>query len=429
MLMNQNVGLKGTGWVGILAVTAFIAGSGNLCLADEVLTWGQCIREAAKNHPDLIAAGETIKQSQAVKQQTASGLFPQITADLSAQTSQSNGRPTDAYGYGITGSQLLFDGVKTINNLNAASENIAAAKQGFRFTSTAVRFRLRSAFIDLLKAQEMLRIAEEIFQIRRGNLELIVLRYESGLEHKGALLTAEADLADANYGISQTKRALRVAQEELVKEMGRKQFVPLGVQADLQVKDDVAQKPDFTLLAKNNASWQQLNAQKRAAEFSLKSAYANYFPVVTGSAGANRSGNHWAPPDKQWDLGVVLSLPLFEGGLRTAQVSQAQSLIKQLEENQRSAWDSAILSLQQNWALLLDAVENVAVLNQALNATVERSKIAQAQYAIGFVSFDNWTIIEDNLVKAKRDYLNAQAQALLAEARWVQAKGEVLEYE
>jgi len=413
----------------ILGVILLIVGLSDIFAAEEILTWGQCIQEAAKNHPDIIASLQSIKQSEASKQQTASGLFPQITSSLSAQTAKSSGKTTDTYAYGVSGTQLIFDGIKTINNVNAASQNILAAKQGFRFTSTTVRFRLRSAFIDLLKAQEMLRIAEEIYEIRRGNLELITLRYESGMENKGALLTAEADLADAKYGISQTKRAVGVAQGELVKELGRKQFTPMQVKGDLQPNDSAAQEPDFNLLAKNNPSWQQLTATRRAAEFSLKSTYANFFPEVTGSAGANRTGNHWSPPDKQWDMGVSLSLPLFEGGLRIAQVSEARALVKQLEENERSAWDAAVLSLQQSWAVLQDAIENVAVQNKALLATQERSKIAQAQYSIGFVSFDNWTIIEDNLVKAKRDYLNAQAAALLAEAKWIQAKGEVLEYE
>ena len=415
-----------------LQIIVFIVAVGcfdkSLC-AEEILSWQGCIKEAAKNHPDLIAAQEEVKQSEAAKQQTASGLFPQITSSLSAQTSQSSGQQTNTYGYGLSGTQLLFDGNKTINNLKASNENIVAAKQGFRFTSTSVRFRLRSAFIDLLKAQEMLRITEEIYNIRRGNLELIVLRYESGLEHKGALLTAEADLAEAQYGISQTKRAVVVAQRELVKEMGRKQLTPLYAQGDFQVKDSALKEPDFEFLAKNNPSLQQLIAQKRSAEFSLKSAYSNFYPEITGSAGANRSGSHWSPRDKQLDLGVSLSLPLFEGGLRRAQVSEAQALVRQLQENQRSALDSAILTLQQNWAILQDAIENVSVQNKALIATQERSKIAQAQYSIGFVSFDNWTIIEDNLVKAKRSYLDAQETALLAEAKWIQAKGEVLEYE
>lgn len=409
----------------------FLAGCfSNIYAAEEILAWKDCIKEAAKNHPDLIASQQVIKQSEATKQQTASGLFPQITADASGSTSKAAGsNQVDAYSYGVTGSQLIFDGVKTINNIRGASEDIAAAKQGFKFTSTAVRFRLRSAFIDLLNAQEMLRITEEIFNIRRGNLELITLRYESGLEHKGALLTAEADLADARYMIAQNKRNTRVAQQKMTKEMGRKNFVPIYVKGDFQVKDNLQAEPDFLALAKNNPSIQQLAFQARSAEFGLKSAYGEFFPQITGSAGANKTGTHWTPRDDQWDLGLAISLPLFEGGLRTAQVAEAKALIKQLQENERSARDGIIAVLQQSWAELLDAIDNVEVQNKMLFACEERSKIAQAQYSIGFIAFDNWTIIEDNLVKAKRNYLNAQAASLLAQAKWIQAKGETLEYE
>ena len=399
-------------------------------IAQEELDWGACIKEAAKNHPDLIAAQQEIKQSESSKQQTASGLFPQIIADAGgSRTKKSSSIATDSYSYGASGTQLIFDGAKTINNVKAAQEDISAAKQGYRFTSTTVRYRLRSAFIDLLKAQEMLRITEEIYNIRRDNLELITLRYQSGLEHKGALLTAEADLAEAQYGISQNKRGVQVAQRELIKEMGRKELTPISVSGDFKVKDSALVQPDFDKLAENNPSLLQLISQKRSAEFSLKSAYANFFPVVTGSAGASKTGTHWAPNGDQYNFGVGLSLPLFEGGLRTAQVSQARALVKQLEENQRSAHDGAILTLQQSWATLQDALEEVSVQYKVLIATQERSKIAQAQYAIGLVSFDNWTIIEDNLVRAKKTYLDFQALALLTEAKWIQAKGEVLEYD
>ncbi|MFA4854422.1 MAG: TolC family protein [Candidatus Omnitrophota bacterium] len=417
----------------ILLVILFAGCFRNIYAAESPLTWQDCIKEAAKNHPDLIAAQESVKQSVATKQETASGLFPQIAGNVSAQTaksaSSSGSGNVDTYSYGVTGTQLLFDGIQTINNVNAASQNVAASKQGFKFTSATVRFRLRSAFVDLLKAQDLLHITEEIYDIRRSNLELITLRYESGLENKGALLTTEADLADAKYGISQAKRSLEVAWRELTKEMGRTQLVPMQAKGDFKVKDTALVKPDFESLAKNNPALGQLIAQKRAAEFSLKSAYANFSPQLTGSAGANRTGNRWAPRSDQWNLGLNLSMPIFEGGLRIAQVSGARALVNQLEENERSSRDGVILTLQQSWAALQDAVENVGVQQMALSATEERSKIAQAQYSIGFVSFDNWTIIEDNLVKAKSNFLNAQAGALLAEASWIQAKGETLEYE
>lgn len=400
-------------------------------MAEEVLTWEGCLSEAAKNHPDLIAAEEEVKQSQASKSITASSLFPQINSSLNVSTGRTdNGTSSntgDAYSYGVSATQLIFDGTKTINDVRSASENIKAAKQNFRYTSATVRFRLRSAFIDLLTAQETQRIANEIYNIRRENLELITLRYESGLEHKGALLTAEADLEEASYGISQAKRSLEVAQRKLVKEMGRTQLTPIQVEADFEVKDAAVEKPDFEALAKNNPSLLQLTAQKNAADYNLKSAYANFSPVLSGQAAANKTGSHWPAQNDQWDLGLTLSMPIFEGGLKLAQVSQSGALLNQLKQNERSIKDGIILTLEQSWAALQDAMQNVLVQKKILIATEERSKISQAQYSTGFVTFDNWIIIEDNLVKAKKTFLIAQASALLAEAIWIQAKGETLE--
>lgn len=400
--------------------------------AEEILTWGQCIQEAAKNHPDLIAAQAAIRQSEAAKRQTASSLFPQVTANLSAQMTKSSAgsskEVTNTYGYGLNGTQLIFDGVKTINSVKAADQNIRASQQGYRFTSSEVRLRLRAAFINLLRAQELIKVGEDIVKIRKDNLELITLSYESGLEHKGALLTAEANLAQANFELAQAKRDIELAQRQLTKEMGRKEFKPMKVGEDFKVIESEKEKPDFEVLTKNHPSLLQLAAQKNAAEFSLRSTYGNFFPTLSGQAGANKTGAHWAPQDSQWDLGLVLSLPIFEGGLRTAQVSQAKELYNQLEANERSARDGIMVSLSGAWVALQDAQETVGVQNKQLAAAVERSRIAEAEYSTGFITYDNWTIIEDNLVRAKTDYLNAQVNALLAEANWIQAKGEILEY-
>ena len=418
----------------IIIILSLILGflPGNV-MAEEVLNWGECIKEAAINNPDLIAAVQQVKQSEASKKITASTLYPQIDTNLSASTARNDtgtsNSTADSYTYGVTGSQLIFDGMQTVNNVKSASENIKAAKQNFKFTSATVRYRLRSAFISLLKTQEMLNITQEIYKIRRGNLELVSLRYESGLENKGALLTAQADLADAQYQISQAKRQVEVSQRNLTKEMGRKQFSAMQVKGDFGVSDAVKLKPDFESLAIKNPSLQQIIAQKNAAEFSLKSTYGAFAPTLSGSAGANKSDAHWAPKNDEWTMGLSLSLPIFEGGLRTAQVSQAKALLNQLRENERSTRDGIVSTLEQSWATLQDAMENTGVQKENLNATEVRSRIAQEEYSLGFISFDNWTIIEDNLVKAKRSYLEVEAAMLLAEANWIQAKGETLEYE
>jgi outer membrane protein TolC len=399
-------------------------------LAEEELTWEACIKEAALNHPDLIAAQEIVNQSKASEKITASTIFPQVTADLSADRAKSgNGsKPSNSYSYGVNGSQLFFNGLKNLNDVNAAKESIKASQQSYKFTSSEVRLRLRTAFINLLKAQESVKVTEDIVKLRRDNYELITLRYKSGLEHKGAMLTAEANLAEANFGVAQAKRDIELAQRQLTKEIGRTVFGPLSVKADFKVIDAAKEKPDFVTLALNHPSLLQIISQKNAAQFGLKSAYASFSPTLTGNAGANKTGTRWLPQTEEWNMGLTVSVPIFEGGLRLAQVSQADAFLNQLKANERSTKDGIVVTLEADWSALQDAVETVEVQYKQLIAAQERSIIAEAEYSTGFISYDNWTIIEDNLVSSKTRYLDAEANALLTEANWIQAKGETLEY-
>lgn len=401
-------------------------------VAQEVLTWQDCLREAAKNHPDLVVAHESIEQFKAQKTVATSGLFPQVTASAGLSTAESDRTGnTKSSSYGVSGEQLLFDGFKTVNNAHSASEDIKAANENFRFTSAQVRLRLRTAFIDLLKAQAFVKLTDDIYKIRRENLQLISLRYESGTEHRGALLTAQANLSEAEFEQHRAQRDIEVARQGLIKELGRQgqSSSSFQVQGDFAVTEDIKQKPDLWMLADKHPDLLRTVAQKNAAAYDIRSSKGDFVPTVSVEAGASKTGVNWPPEDKGSDVGLRVSLPLFEGGLRAAQLKQARSVYRQLQASERSTKDGIILGLQEAWSSLENAVENIGVQQKFLAATEERAKISEAQYAVGLISFDNWTIIEDDLVRQKRSFLDAEANALLAQANWTEAKGETLEYE
>ncbi|HNV23281.1 MAG TPA: TolC family protein [Candidatus Omnitrophota bacterium] len=395
--------------------------------SEEVLSWEQCLLEAKKNNPELISAVEVINQKKASQNVAGSNYFPQVSGSLATSQRGPSGT-TKSYSYGVSATQLLFDGFKTTNSVYAAKENLNAARAAYQFTSSDVRLSLRTAFIHLLKAQELIKVAEEIVSIREDNWKLIELRYKSGLEHKGALLTAEANLISARAELSQAKRDVVLAQRQLTKAMGKKEFIPFFVQGDFLVRETILEKPDFEEIVKNDPSVIEAIARKNAAIFNLKSSQGNRFPKVSLSAGADRSSSQWPPQDEGWNAGVSLSVPLFEGGLKAEQIKESQALLKQAEANEQIVRDTTIVSLEQSWNALENALELVEVKRKSLEASQERSKIAQGQYSIGFIDFDNWIVIENDLVNAKKAFLESQANALLAEAKWIQAKGETLDY-
>jgi len=398
--------------------------------AEEVMTWEDCVREAGKNHPDLISTAEKLKQAQADKAITQSAILPQISSEVSGKRSKTATKSeTDTYSYSVTGKQLLFDGFKTSSDVGAASETIKASQYDYAVTSSDVRLNLKTAFAGLLRAQELVSITKDIASRRKQNLELVKLRYEAGREHKGSLLTAEADLAQAELEVTQAKRNVALAQRQLIKELGREKFTPIKVTGNFETTEIDRNKPDFEYLTDNTPFLKELIAKKEAARFGLKSAKADFFPQVYLNGSLGKSASDWPPDGEQWSAGLSLSFPIFEGGSRIAKVSKAKAELNQAQADERSGHDSVIFTLEEAWTEFQDAIDKISVQRKYLGAAEERAKIANAQYSTGLISFDDWIIIEDNLVSTKKSFLDSRANMLVAEANWIQAKGGIFEYE
>jgi outer membrane protein len=397
--------------------------------AQEVLTWQDCVKEAQQYHPDLISAKEVVNQFKAEKATAMSAILPQISTEVSQSVSKApQGSQTNTSFYGITGQQLLFDGFKTPYNIAAAAKNVKAAQYNYDVTSANIRLRLRTAFISLLNAQALLTITQDIALRRKQNADLVKLLYEGGMENRGSLLTAEANLAQANFNIVQAERAITVAQRQLSKEMGRTALRPIRASGDLEVTTAKREKPNFEALATTNPFLENLSTLTEAAQYGLKSAKAEFFPTLFANASAGRTDTTWPPHNNEWSAGLTLTFPLFEGGSRLADVYKARAVLNQAKATERSGRDGVILTLEQAWTAWQNAVDTVAVQKQVLQAADEREKISRVEYTNGLITFDNWTIIEDNLAQAQTSLLTAQANAFIAEAQWTQAQGGTLDY-
>ncbi|MFH1282349.1 MAG: TolC family protein [bacterium] len=417
----------------LIFVTSFVY----IAYAEQALTWKECVRETFHNHPDLIFSQYQLKQAQADKTITKSSVLPQINAELSEKTSDIEtknatgtvtGTKTDSYSYSVNGRQLLFDG-KTPNDIKTASLNVKAFEYDYAVTSSNIRLKLRAAFVGLLKAQELETITTDIASRRKQNLKMVKLRYESGTEHEGALLTAQADLAQAEYEVVEAKRNVVVAQRQLIKELGRNKFMPIKVKGDFKVIENNTEEIDLENLAENTPMLKELIAKKEAAKFGVKSAKADFFPQVYLDGSIGKSSSSWPPQEEKWSVGVTMSLPIFEGGSKIAEVSKAKAEFKQAQETERSGRDGVIYTLQEAWTDFKNAVDKISVQHKYLEAAQARAKIANAEYSTGLISFDDWIIIEDNLVSTKKAFLNSQEDMLITEAKWIQAKGGTLEYD
>lgn len=397
--------------------------------AQEVLNWRDCVKEALEYHPDLKSAQEDVSQAKSDKGVAMSAALPDISTGLVAKESKAvSAEKADSYKYTITGEQLLFDGFKTVADVKSASKTINAQEYNYIVVSSNIRFDLRSAFASLLRAQDLIGLTEQIVDRRKQNLELVELRYSAGREHKGALFQAQADLANAEFDAAQAKRNLSLAQRELLKQLGRSHAAPVEADGTFDITETDPCKPDFEFLAGSTPFLRELIEKKEALRLGFISARADFFPKVYFNGSFSESESSWPPQKDEWSTGVSVSFPIFEGGSRLAKAAKAKSQWRQAQDTERSGRDSVVVTLERAWKDLQDAIDNVSVQYKFLLAAQERAKIGRAQYASGLIGFDDWIILEDNLVAAQKTYLNAQAELLIAEASWIQAKGGTLEY-
>lgn len=392
------------------------------------LKWEGCVREALLHHPDLASASAEVKQTEADKKIAESARLPQISTELNGKKLKTSGMDDDAelYAYSIRGRQLIFDGSKTRNDIRIFEENMNASQYNYAVTSSNIRLDLRVAFAGLLRAQELVSLTEVIAERREQNVKLVDLRYEAGREHRGALLTSQADFAQATFEVQQAKRNLMLAQTRLINVMGWGKKAPVKAEGEFRTGPAEYQTPDFAHLADHTPLLSALAARKQAARYGLKSAQKDFYPQIYFSASAGKAESDWPPDKSAWEAGMSVTLPLFEGGKRFAQVSKSKAQLAQAAADERSGRDNVILTLEETWIKFRDAVDRVDVQRKFLDAAKERARIANAQYSTGLISFDDWIIIENNLVISKKVYLNARADMLIAEARWLQAKGWTL---
>jgi len=413
----------------LVAALFFACLPGASALAVETLDWAQCLAEASGHHPDLRSAAEKVRQSEAQRDIVKGGLLPSVSATAGGERSGSSAAaPVGAWSYGVNASQLLYDGAKTSSQVKSATETVKASKYNESEVSVSTRYALRTAFVQLLTAQKQVSLAGEIMTKRKQNLRLIALLYKSGTENIGSQSKAQADLTEAEFEVAQAKRGLELAQVVLGTQLGRSSFGAIRVTGQFTAREESRQSPDFDRIVRDNPTYLNLTAQKDAAGYSLQAARSAFMPSVSLSTGFGNSAFRQLPPDRtDWQAGVNLSVPIYAGGSGRAGVAKARAQVNQLSADEESLYLSLLRSLEQAWKSFVDASESVDVQKKYLDAASERARIADAQYSAGLVSFNEWTIIEDNLVSAKKSFLNAQSNLLTAEAAWVQAKGGTLE--
>jgi len=394
--------------------------------AGELLTWEESARQAAAVNPDLRAARDSLRAADMDVRGAGSGFLPKLTGsaaktDTSA-TSTTTTTSTPEYSAALTASQNLFAGFRDQASVAQARANRAVAEANLRTARARLSFDLKSAFAALRSADDALVLSADILKRREQNLRLVELRYESGRENKGSLYLSQATLSQARFELLQAEQALRVAQAQFARVLGRDNPPTLHVAGDVPIAVP-PKEVDFAQAVQETPDQQRALAQVEAAKAGVDIASSTFWPSLDLSGTASRSGNDWFPDERRNSVSLGLTVPIFSGGKDYYGVRSASARESAAEATREGLIRQLRAQLEQSYAGYAQAVVKLSVDEDFLKAASARAEIARSKYSNGLMSFEDWDIIENDLINRQKAVLQSRRDRVTAEAAWEQALG------
>ncbi len=411
----------------------------------ETLTWMQCVKEATLNNPGIAAAQKEVERSNSVRKGAYSTFLPQVnlsagfsrsrneqavstTGGVTEVTTASFGETgfwanyADSYTAQLELQQTLFDGFATRGNVTKARAETGVALAKLLTQKAGASYELKSAFAQLLYAQELIGILGDIIAQREQKVRMVELKYENGRENKGALLLSRAQLSQARLDLVQAGRLVRVSRIQLATVMGRNAYADFEAKGKLVTSPPV-KDPDYRKLAlRTPASFQQAAATE-AAKAGITVAQSDFYPQISAFANLSTQGAEGYKLPNSWAVGLNGSLAVFDGTQTYFNVRAARLAFEGAQSTLRRTNDDTARTLAENHRSYMDAVDQIAVGAELFEASALRARIAEAQYRNGLVSFQDFDLItNDKITRQKQDLMNRR-DAVLAEALWEQSLG------
>ena len=408
------------------------------------LAWWQAYRDPVLDglETDAQAANQNIRQAEATYRQARAivdedraGLFPTLGATLGAERARTdtNGkiRTGNALSLGLSGSWEpdLWGSVRRsvesgVASAQASADDLAAARLSIQTT-------LAQDYVQLRIADQQIELYTTTTEAYTKALKLTRAQHDAGVALLSDVSLAEAQLAQAQASAVDLAATRAQLEHAIAVLAGRApaQFTlaaaPAGQPLALQLPATPAGLPSELLEHRPDIAGAERRAA--AANANIGVAKAAYFPQLTLSADGSFNGSSLAnlfdTPGRVWSLGAALAQTLFDGGLRTARVRQAEAAYDITVAQYKQTVLAGFQQVEDQLALQRLLARETAFQDQAVRASQQAQQSALAQYRAGTVSYLNVVTTQTTLLNNQRTLVELRGRLLAASITLVSATG------
>lgn len=286
---------------------------------------------------------------------------------------------------GIGGSQEVFDFGRIAAEAAAEDALVSVEKERSTTATLDVTFNVEEAYFAVFAAKSIVIASDDAYERARVHRDLAKAGVTSGLRPPIELTRADSELAKLDIGRIRARGNLSTAQTVLAAVIG----APDPALDVASSSPEPAEMPPLAdaiqRAAARDPRLREALAQLRAEEARTRAIGAELRPdlsvtaTVSGRAGGAQpssgiaaDGNGWIPNVPNWDVGIVLTWPLFDG------VADARKSVSRAQEQVRR--EEIDLVHQEEVAAVREAYVAVDVARAALPGLRRAVGAAKANY-------------------------------------------------
>lgn len=396
-------------WLWLAAVPSLLLGA-----PGGKLTLREAEELALKNHPALQSAKALEKASLEVPKEVRSRLYPTVAGNVTgAMVNDDTARifagainaPSlyNHFGTGLSVRQLLTDFGRTRNLTASAQLQAQAQGEATNTTHAGVLLQVDESYYKALRAQAVLRVAQQTVKARQLVADQTATLAQSKLRSELDVTFAKVNLEEAMLLLSSAENEERAAMAELSTALGESGPAEFQLQEeDLPGELPPDSAPLIAEALNQRPEARQAKLQIQAAERFARAERALRYPTL--SAGAN-AGVAPVRPDRfksEWAAAAVnVEIPVFNGGLFTARRTEAELRTEAARQRGRDIENRIARDVRVAYLSAENAYKRLQLTAQLLEQAGQSLKLAQARYELGLSSIVELSQAQLNVTRAQ----------------------------
>jgi len=368
---------------------------------------------ALRNHPLLQAATFEAEAASQVTRQEKSAYYPTATGSLTGVGALPNSRITagflndpnvlNRYANGLEINQLITDFGRTSNLVASARLGAKAASESAQQTAQDVLLAVNRAYFGVLRAEAVLKVAEETVKARQILADQITTLEKNKLRSLVDVSFAEVDLAQAELLLVQAQNGEKASYAELADALGLANPQPFDLAEEPMPPAPLPDPTDLIVQALQDRP--DLSSARFSHEAALRYARAErdlWMPTINATGAAGLTPAYQVPlSDRYAAAGINVNVPIFNGFLFSARHQEANLRAKAADQSMRDLADRISRDVRTAWLDAGTAYQRLAVTAQLLKEATLALDLAQGRYKLGLSSIVELSQAQLNLTQAQ----------------------------